>query len=248
MTAVTGSLGNPLLKATMFLSTHHLQQIADHQPQERSEFSLLQAAVAIILRDTPEGTEFLLMQRAKHEQDPWSGQMSFPGGKIDPEDATAKDAAIREVSEEVGIELSEQDYVGRLDDLYGLKVDDKYSVHVSCFIFKPERSLAPVGNHEVADLVWLPFAWLHDQSNSHDYIHPHSKNKSMPAVMIDSDKEQIFWGLSLRMIAMLHELLGLELKVLGEDRENELKRIEEHNMDSKDLDGITQRVFNREAS
>jgi 8-oxo-dGTP pyrophosphatase MutT (NUDIX family) len=231
----------------MHLSAAQLQKISNHRPAARNERSLMRAAVAIILRDTEHGTEFLLMQRAFHEMDPWSGQMSFPGGKIDPEDATAKAAAIRETEEEVGIVLREPDYIGRLDDLYGLKVDNQYSVHVAPFVFKPQRELKPYGNHEVADLVWVPLSWVEDPANKHDYIHPRSNNLKMPAVMIDANKDQILWGLSLRMLSIMYELLGRDLMVLDAQQRADLKRIEEQNMDSRKLDDITQRVLKREA-
>lgn len=232
----------------MHLSNSQLEKISNHRPAARREPSLLRAAVAIILRDGDEGTEFLLMQRAFHERDPWSGQMSFPGGKIDPEDANAKDAAIRETEEEVGITLREQDYVGRLDDLYGLKVDNQYSVHVSPFIFKPQREVKPVGNYEVADLVWVPFSFLEDPSNTHDYRHPRSGKLNLPAIMINEKRQQILWGLSLRLLSALYDLLDRDLLVLNEQQRSDLKRIEEQNMDSKNLDQITQRIFDREAS
>lgn len=229
----------------MLLSKNQLDRIAQHQPVNRSEFSLMRAAVAIILRDGEHGTEFLLMQRAKHPKDPWSGQMSFPGGKIDPEDATSKDAAIREAEEEVGIVLGEQDYIGRLDDIYGLKVDNQYSVHVACYVFKPQQPVNATGNHEVADLVWLPFSWLQDEGNRHDYWHPSSPDVAMPAVLIDEDKEQVLWGLSLRMMSMLHELIDEPLPVLSEEHQIKMKMFEEHNMSSKNLDQITEKVLQR---
>ncbi len=226
----------------MLLTQEDLDRIAAHRPQEKSEFSLLKAAVAIILRDTEQGTEFLLMQRAYHHNDPWSGQMAFPGGKIDSTDVSAQAAAVRETSEEVGIELAEQDYIGRLDDLYGLKVDNQYSVHVACFVFKPQQELRPIGNHEVADLVWLPFAWLEDVSNAHDYTHPHSGDLKMPAVLIDQSKDQILWGLSLRMVSMLYDTLGKKLPVLPEEHFVRLRQIEAKNFAAqteKSIDGGT---------
>ena len=88
----------------MLIGETELQQIRAYEPEFRPETSLLRAAVAIILRDNDQGTEVLLMQRAKHERDPWSGQMSFPGGKIDPEDVNSKATAVREAHEEVGAE------------------------------------------------------------------------------------------------------------------------------------------------
>lgn len=235
----------------MYLSQDQLQLISDYQPTERFECSLMRAAVAIILRDGQDGTEFLMMQRAKHERDPWSGQMSFPGGKIEKSDATPKDAAVRETYEEVGIELGDQDYIGQLDDVYGLKVDNQYSVHVACFVFKPRQVVVPIGNHEVEDLVWLPLVWLQRTQNAHDYVHPHSGRQGkpelvMPAVMIDANKEQILWGLSLRIVAILHELLSLDLPVLDRYQQEELKGIEKQNMSSKELDSITQRLVDRE--
>lgn len=229
----------------MLLTSNHLEKIARHKPVQRAELSLMRAAVTIILRDGDNGTEFLLMQRAKHPQDPWSGQMSFPGGKIDPGDRSAQAAAVREAFEEVGLALNEDDYVGRLDDLYGLKVDNQYSVHVAIFVYKIQQPVDLVGNHEVADLVWLPFAWLHDPANEHDYPHPHSTDLMMPAVLIDDHKEQILWGLSLRMISMLYGLLELELPILSSSRQPELAGSQQYQMEPKDREGLTRQVLNR---
>ncbi len=230
----------------MRISSKELQVISDHRSTQQPAKSLMQAAVTIILREGEDGTEFLLMQRAKHEHDPWSGQMSFPGGKIDPEDDSALAAAIREAEEEVGIKLNEDDYVGQLDDLYGLKVDNQFSVHVACFVFKPQRELHPKGNHEVAGLVWLPFNFLDKIENSIDYYHPSNLKMKMPAIMINAKKEQIFWGLSLRMITTFYELLGWKLRALSEVDLAAQKELENLNMDSSKLDTITKQLLLRE--
>jgi len=229
----------------MYISNKELQLIADHQPRQRSECSLMRAAIAIILRDGAQGTEFLLMQRAQHKHDPWSGQMAFPGGKIDPQDESSKRAAIREAEEEVGIKLLEHDYIGQLDDLYGLKVDNQYSVHISCFVFKPQRELKPEGNYEVADLVWLPFCYLNDPRNACDYYHPADEKVKMPAVLINLKKEQILWGLSLRMLLTLHELLAWPMHVVSKEDNKIIKEIEDRNMDSSKLDSITAKLIER---
>ena len=66
--------------------------------------SLLWAAVAIIL--TPQPDSILLIRRADRSGDPWSGHMALPGGRREPSDSDLAATAIREVAEEVGIQLS----------------------------------------------------------------------------------------------------------------------------------------------
>lgn len=222
-----------------------LARLRAYQPELRNEKSLLQAAVAIIIRDGEDGAEFLMMQRAKHENDPWSGQMSFPGGKIDPEDQDAKAAAIREAFEEVGAELTDADYIGQLDDVYGFKVDGAYSVHVSCFVFKPKGRISLVANHEVADMVWLPFSYLNQRNNAHDYVHPTRSTLTMPAVMIDAQKDQILWGLSLRMLVTFHEVLEWSMDVLNVEQQEQLRGIELRELSAKFLDKVSQKLINR---
>lgn len=201
----------------MIFSDQDLQRIAEHQAQLQSGQSLIKAAVAIIIRNGDYGTEFLLIQRAKHEADPWSGQMAFPGGKVEQSDRSSKAAAIRETQEEVSIQLTEQDFIGQLDDFYGLKAKGQHNAHVSCFVFKPKRALSPVGNYEVADLVWLPVSHLVDTNNKHEISHPMDQSVKMPAVMIDENKEQVLWGLSLRILETLFDLIDKPLTLNQED-------------------------------
>ena len=84
------------------------------------------ASVAIILRvdappsspPAPHNTLALFIRRAPRLGDPWSGHVAFPGGKRDPEDADDMATAVREVHEEVGLDLLNGpfEFLGRLDD------------------------------------------------------------------------------------------------------------------------------------
>jgi 8-oxo-dGTP pyrophosphatase MutT (NUDIX family) len=65
-----------------------------------------QAASIIVLRDSPEGPEVLLVQR-NPKQRFMGGAWVFPGGAVHAEDADHSAAAIRELQEEAGIELPE---------------------------------------------------------------------------------------------------------------------------------------------
>ncbi len=219
----------------MLISDKDLARIAEHVPIEGTEDCLVRAAVAIILRDGERGTEFLLMQRAIHDNDPWSGQISFPGGKIDPKDNSAKAAAIREADEEVNAKLVEQDYIGRLDDIYGFKIDHIHSVRVSSFVFKVDRELDLIPNHEVASLVWLPISYLENANNVYEHYASQNPTLKMPAVLIDRNQEQILWGLTLRMLSQLYQLLDLPMAVFSQQQRKELLDIQNRNITSKEI-------------
>ena len=65
-----------------------------------------QAASVIVLRDSPDGPEVLLVQR-NPKQRFMGGAWVFPGGAVQAEDADHSAAAVRELQEEAGIELPE---------------------------------------------------------------------------------------------------------------------------------------------
>jgi len=56
----------------------------------------------------------LLTKRTAHLRS-HAGQISFPGGRIDPTDTSAEHAALREAQEEIGLDPKSVDLVGRLD-------------------------------------------------------------------------------------------------------------------------------------
>lgn len=73
-----------------------------------------EASVALIL--APDDDRLLLIRRAEHPRDPWSGQMGLPGGRRDPQDQDLLATALRETFEEVGLDLSAARLLGTLDD------------------------------------------------------------------------------------------------------------------------------------
>ena len=65
-----------------------------------------EAAVLVLFRTGPRGVEVLFIRRAQREGDPWSGQISLPGGRRDPEDLDLQATALRETEEEVGLDAT----------------------------------------------------------------------------------------------------------------------------------------------
>ena len=81
--------------------------LASHAPKLTAfspENTRVRAAVAIIGRASRQGddVEFLYIRRSEFDGDPWSGDIAFPGGRIDGPEELPRRAAERETLEEVG--------------------------------------------------------------------------------------------------------------------------------------------------
>ena len=103
----------------------------------------------------PDPDSVLLIQRAEREGDRWSGQLAFPGGRIQPEDEDLAATARRETLEEVGIDLAFVPELGVLDDLEP-RTPILPRVIVRPFVYAlPEAAPFRV-NQEVAAAWWVP--------------------------------------------------------------------------------------------
>jgi 8-oxo-dGTP pyrophosphatase MutT (NUDIX family) len=94
----------------------------------------MRAAVAIIFGPD---LEVLFIRRAEHPDDPWSGDMAFPGGRVDPGDASPRHAAEREALEEVGLDLVRDGiFMGALDELRTPPRRGRDHMVISPFIYR----------------------------------------------------------------------------------------------------------------
>lgn len=128
---------------------------------------LTRAAVALIYRKTEAGgAELLFIERARREGDPWSGDMGFPGGRMQPEDATPRATAERETLEETGLELARHGHFqARLSDLVTRHHSRRRPMVVTPYIYQWQGPKAVVLNHEVEQLVWVPLDYLMAEEN-----------------------------------------------------------------------------------
>lgn len=161
------------------------------------------AAVAIIVSDEQ---QLLMIKRAEFEGDPWSGQMAFPGGRVDPIDASSLAAASRETLEEIGLNTDDHTrLLGRLSDIKARPQVGRKPLVISPYIFRlqslPELTL----NYEVAEVVWVPLAFLLDRNNRTTMTWQRDGiSRELPCYRY---KERVIWGLSLMMIDELLEVL-----------------------------------------
>jgi 8-oxo-dGTP pyrophosphatase MutT (NUDIX family) len=164
------------------------------------------AVVAAVLRDAPAGAEVLLIRRAEHERDPWSGHMALPGGHGDAADQSLVATAVREVSEEVGLELLEHaELLGRLPEV----VAHPAAFSIFPMVFALEAGREPVANpEEVQEVVWASLEHLLSPGarSSHEALVQAQRHR-FPAFDV---RGRTVWGLTYRILAELLSLFQAE--------------------------------------
>ena len=155
------------------------------------------AAVLIPIVDHDEPT-VLLTQRSPHLKE-HSGQVAFPGGKIDATDKSPLDAALREAEEEVGLDRSYVDPIGYLD-LYGTGFG--FRILPTVARVRPGFALT-INRSEVVDAFEVPLAFLMNPANhqvhSKEFRGMERSYYAMPYA------ERYIWGATAGMLRVLYE-------------------------------------------
>jgi 8-oxo-dGTP pyrophosphatase MutT (NUDIX family) len=179
----------------------HMPESVEAKVQEEKR-----AAVATVLREGPAGPEVLLIRRAEHPNDPWSGHMAFPGGREDPGDPSLLATAVRETLEEVALDLnSAAELIGSLPALPAIARGKRTGLTIAPFVFELRTPVTLVPNYEVAETVWAPLTAL--AHGHHSTTVPYvlgGQEIRLPAHDVNG---RIVWGLTYRMLDNLFMLL-----------------------------------------
>ena len=168
--------------------------------------------VPIVLRGSDgQDPHVLLTQRTQHLST-HAGQIAFPGGKVDAEDASLEHAALREAQEEVG--LSPQ-YVQILGSLPNYITGTAFHITPVVGLVSPDFSMTP-NPYEVADVFEVPLSFLMNPENHR--LHEFERDGvvrqwySMPyldnhPILNGSTKERFIWGATAGMIRNFYRFL-----------------------------------------
>lgn len=164
------------------------------------------ASVLIPLFRDVDGWRVLYIRRSEHESDRHSGQVAFPGGKLDPVDRNAYDAALREAQEEIGLH---PDHVSILGNLKSYRTISNYLVTPVVAEIKWPTPLVP-DRREVSRVFSIPVAWLADPAN-HQVSWRTLKNgdASVPVIHFQRYEGELLWGITAKLTVSLLNLIGL---------------------------------------
>ena len=118
------------------------KQVLDSRPAVTVDsHTLVPAAVLLALYES-DGDLCVVLQKRSQQVEHHKGEISFPGGMVDPGDRTYLDTALREAHEEMGIRPQDVRVLGRLDDMptnSHFMISTYVGVIPSPYVFTPSR-------------------------------------------------------------------------------------------------------------
>ena len=121
---------------------------------------LVKAAVLLPLVDR--GEPFVVFAKRTDRVGTHRGQISFPGGRVDPSDAGFLEAALRESEEEIGLPRTAVEPLGALDDTE--TVATQFIITPFVGVVRTPVAWQPDG-HEIEKVIEVPLAALRDLSS-----------------------------------------------------------------------------------
>lgn len=164
------------------------------------------AAVLVPIVNRPEGLTLLLTQRSDTLPD-HPGQISFPGGRQEPEDGSAAETALRESSEEIGLDRSRVDILGEVGSY---ETVTGYSVVPVVGWVEPPFDLQP-DPVEVAEAFEVPLAFVLDPDN---FIQRKREVAGIARHYFACPyQDRYIWGATAAMILLFSYALGAPLEL-----------------------------------
>jgi 8-oxo-dGTP pyrophosphatase MutT (NUDIX family) len=179
----------------------------DLNPELLADFAVMQPArPAAVLVPVVAREEITLLLTQRPETMPsHAGQIAFPGGKVEPGDADAVAAALREAEEEIGLDRRHVRTLGFLD---GYRTGTGFNVVPVVALVEPSFTLT-IDSREVADAFEVPMRFLMDEANHQKHARPWKGRDRHYYAMPYEDR--YIWGATAGMIKNLHQRLWLGL-------------------------------------
>ena len=158
------------------------------------------AAVLIPVIAHPAGMTLLFTQRTTHLKS-HAGQVSFPGGRAEPGDASAEFTALREAEEEIGLSRDRVEILARLPD-YRTRTGFRVTPVVG--LVTPPLALAP-DPREVESVFEVPLAFLLDPNNRQQRTREFQG--TTVGYYVFEYQDRVIWGATAGMLVNLYRML-----------------------------------------
>jgi 8-oxo-dGTP pyrophosphatase MutT (NUDIX family) len=177
--------------------------LASREPSLRAEWDARPAAVLIPMYIDQSQWHLVYTRRTDRVED-HRGQVSFPGGRIEDQDASPQATALREAEEEIGVRQDSVHILGSLDVL----------LTVTQFQIHPFVGMIPWPYHfnpnpdEVARVFSVPLHWLLEPDNLETHFRqPFPDTPEVPVYYFKPYQDEIIWGATARITLSLLELM-----------------------------------------
>ncbi|HEX5513335.1 MAG TPA: CoA pyrophosphatase [Gammaproteobacteria bacterium] len=169
----------------------------------KGDARLVPAAVLIPLIEREEGMHILLTRRTDTLRS-HPGQISFPGGRIEPSDASIEAAALRESQEEIGLPPNRVEILGRLGCW---RIRTGYIIYPVIGMIELPVVLKPDPS-EVAEIFEVPLSFLLNPKNHKPHIIEYDGERHEFVAMPYG--EYYIWGATAGMLHTLYHTLADE--------------------------------------
>lgn len=191
-----------LISALASLPKHYHLPLSNNNFHEfLGEDHQVPAAVIIPIINHATGLTVLLTQRTStllHHP----GQISFPGGRVEPQDKSLEMTALRETFEEIGIPATQIQLIGELPPFH--TVATGYTIAPLIGLITPpyELKLDPV---EVESVFEAPLDFVLDPQNHH--LEKHLIQNHLREYSVIQYKQWRIWGVTARILVNLAQIL-----------------------------------------
>lgn len=153
-----------------------------------------EAAVAVIIKKSEKNLEILLIKRRTNPNDPWSGDVAFPGGKREVTDKDLLHTAYRETMEEVGVNLKNLNF---LFEMRYFKSRNPLvpKIRIKPFVFWTDKEIEVKKGNEI-DF----YFWFNPNKSIEKFTKISKINRYRKCFIYENN---IIWGLTFRILKEL---------------------------------------------
>ena len=164
------------------------------------------AAVLIPLLQEKDGQHHLLFTRRTETVQDHKGQVSFPGGAVEPYDADIEAAALRETQEEIGVLADDIHILGKMAPFY----TDRSNFHITPVVARLNWPLhLTLEAAEVSRVFTIPLDWLADTTNYEVRTLDFGGRKFDGVIYYQRFDGELLWGITAHLTIEFLKTIGL---------------------------------------